>query len=647
MHIHDYLTAIAERITAGSPHFLHNGTAWETCRKEKQQQFHTLLGLDYYLQQPRTPLRPQVTRVHQRTEYRIECLYFESLPGLYVAGNLYVPHGAVAAPAILYLCGHLPGQKVRYQEHARRFAELGFVVLILDTIRSGEVFGLHHGSYNSGHFNWISKGYSPAAVETWNAMRAIDYLETRPEVDAGRIGATGNSGGGSMTWSLMAADDRIQAGAPSCSTGTIAAHVRERTIDYHCDCTFPINAWGWEMIDFASLCAPRPVLIAAAERDSLFSLDAIRDFYARLKRVYSHTGAAENLQLVTHPGAHGYAPNTRRRISQWFLRHLQGREISCAEIADFDGHVESSATLQVFVHGCPANDRSTSAHDWFIPKARMPEINTPQELRETKRQVVAHLRKYSFATFPQPLPDPQPRRVREYLYPTLTIDFTYKPEPGWQLTGRLTYPGAEVQPRPAVIELLNPTDTRSDICKSTSMLKGALPNWIHGSLSPRGTGDTAWSPHQQWNLRRSAALVGRTLASLRVLDTLQGLQAIRQLGGVDTSQLYLAARGEMAIVALYAALLDGNLSGVLLKDLPATLDQPGDMDGTGMAPEIINALRFADLPHAAGLLWPAKLVFIGRTPASYQWAMDLYERLADKGGWWRVESLTHWRPKDI
>lgn len=644
MHIHDYLVQVAEDITAAAPRFIQNEKSWDTYRQEKQQQFHTILGIDYYLSQPRTPLNPRITQVHERDDYRIECLYYESLPGLYVVGNLYVPNGASAAPTILYQCGHSVTQKVRYQEHARRFAQLGFVVMVIDTVQYGETFGHHHGVYRLGYFNWLSKGYSPAAVETWNAIRALDYLETRPEVDPNRIGATGNSGGGSMTWSLMSADDRVKVGAPSCSTGTIASHVRERTVDYHCDCTFPVNALGWEMIDYASLCAPRPVLIASAERDNLFAIDSIRDFYTRLKKLYEHVGAADNLQLVTHPGAHGYAPNTRRSISQWFLKHLQGRETPYDEIADCDGHVEQEATLKAYINGNPPNDRSTDVHDWFIPKAQPPVIITPQELAQTREQVVANLRKYTFAHFSDPMPDPQAAKEREYLNQRLIVDFNYTSETQWRLHGRLLYPGEEVQELPVVVELLNPEDSRRHVFGKTSMLSGALRGWIHGSLAPRGTGSTAWSSHQQWNLRRSAALVGRTIASMRVLDTLQGLRAVRQLGGIDTTRLYLAGRGEMAVVALYAALLDGRVAGVLLKDPPATQDEASAIDGTDMAIEMLHCLKYTDAPYVAGLLWPAQLVFVGHTPATYQWAADLYARLQGEGGWWRVETLTRWQP---
>ena len=100
-------------------------------------------------------------------------------------------------PAVLYLCGHSEG-KIRstYQAHPRWFGQHGYVALVLDTIELGECQGDHHGTYNKGRWDWPSRGYCPAGMEVWAGMRALDYLETREDVDGERLGVTGLSGGG-------------------------------------------------------------------------------------------------------------------------------------------------------------------------------------------------------------------------------------------------------------------------------------------------------------------------------------------------------------------------------------------------------------------------------------------------------------------
>ena len=129
---------------------------------------------DYPDSPQRTPLNVKVTGVVDRPRYRIEKLYYESLPKLYVDANLYVPKDLKGkAPGILYTCGHNQDQKGDYQAHGRRFAELGFVCLLIETIQRGESKGYHHGPYEEGWFHWYSRGYTVAGIEMYNGIRGL------------------------------------------------------------------------------------------------------------------------------------------------------------------------------------------------------------------------------------------------------------------------------------------------------------------------------------------------------------------------------------------------------------------------------------------------------------------------------------------
>ena len=136
---------------------------------------------------------------------------------------------------------------------------LGFVALVIDTIHLGELEGYHHGLFQEGWWQWYSRGYTPAGVELLNAIRAIDFLQSLPYVDGDRIGVTGISGGGATSWWLAAGDERITCVAPVCATGTFASQVIDRTIDGQCDCMFPINTYGWDLIDIARASRSAPV----------------------------------------------------------------------------------------------------------------------------------------------------------------------------------------------------------------------------------------------------------------------------------------------------------------------------------------------------------------------------------------------------
>ncbi len=175
---------------------------WKAKREEFRRQLLEMLGLDPWPE--RTDLHATVTGRTEHEEFVVEKLHFQSRPGLYVTGNLYVPRNLQGrAPAILYVCGHGAlkkdgvsfGNKVSYQHHGGWFARNGYVCLTIDTLQMGEIEGIHHGTYRYKMWWWLNRGYTPAGVEAWNCVRALDYLQTRPEVDPERLGVTGRSGG--------------------------------------------------------------------------------------------------------------------------------------------------------------------------------------------------------------------------------------------------------------------------------------------------------------------------------------------------------------------------------------------------------------------------------------------------------------------
>jgi dienelactone hydrolase len=147
---------------------------------------------------------------------------------------------------------------VHYQHHGIWFARHGYVALLIDTIEFGEVPGLHHGTHDLGMWYWHSLGYSPAGPEVWNAIRAADYLETRPEVDAKRLAITGISGGGAITWFAAAADERFQAAAAVCGTWTVGQHAKLDAVKENCDCIYFVNAFQYDLPTVGALIAPRP-----------------------------------------------------------------------------------------------------------------------------------------------------------------------------------------------------------------------------------------------------------------------------------------------------------------------------------------------------------------------------------------------------
>ena len=250
---------------------------WTPRREKYRRQLLEMLGL--WPPPEKTDLHAVVTGKVEAEAFAVEKLAFQSVPGLYVTANLYLPKNlGQPAPAILYVCGHGAvikdgvsyGNKVSYQHHGAWFAQNGYVCLIIDTLQLGEVQGIHHGTYKEGMWWWNSRGYTPAGVEAWDGIRALDYLCTRPEVDTNRFGITGRSGGGSYSWTVAALDDRIKVAAPVAGITDLHNHVVDGTVEGHCDCMFFLNTYRWDYPQLAAMVAPRPLLIGNSDKDTIF-----------------------------------------------------------------------------------------------------------------------------------------------------------------------------------------------------------------------------------------------------------------------------------------------------------------------------------------------------------------------------------------
>jgi dienelactone hydrolase len=637
MSIRGYLAREAGRITHQALADYTDPTAWRRLVPERRRQFMEMMGLDElppYDQRP--PLNVTVTGVVKRREYRIEKLYYESVPKLFVTGNLYIPNSLTSpAPGILYVSGHTGNQKVDYQGEPRRFAELGFVCLLIETLEGVEMRGDHHGPYRNGWFHWYSRGYTPAGIEMLNGIRGLDLLVQRPEVDPKRLGVTGVSGGGAYSWWIPAGDERVKVTSPVCGTATLASHVYDRTIDSHCDCMWWVNSYQWDLADVGALIAPRPLLIASSDRDEFFTLASIREVYRQLKQLYTKLGAPEKLRQVVAPGPHGYHPLSRTAIFTWFLKHLQGKNIPPEKAGDIDDRPEdqeTEETLRVYANGPPAGNRAPIIQDNFIKVPEPPDITSVDGLKKVREAVIAGLRKRSFRAFPSTPPPLNIQVEHEFEFDsTKAALFRFTAEEGWRLRGALHVANSISTPAPVVVGLRSPRDkfAREDRLGGATeeFLRPIEPSSAKVVIELRGTGQSVWGEGIEWHLRRASAWTGRTLASMWVYDTLRALASVRQLPQVDGRRMVLAARGEMSAVALYAALLDGNVETLYLADPPATQNLASEPEGKGIALEMLGCLRVTDLPQVAGLLFPAELVFMGDCPSTYDWAQELYSSL--------------------
>jgi hypothetical protein len=634
-NIRYYLVQEAGRISDNVLSGMNSLADWEDIKTRRYHEFMESMGLENMPEQGDRPdLNVTITGTEQRDGYRIEKLYYESLPGLYVPANLYVPDNIrEPAPAVLYVCGHSADQKVVYQAYPAKFAELGFVCLIIETIQLGEVRGVHHGCYSRGWFNWYSRGYTPAGVELWNAIRGIDLLCERQEVDPEKIGVTGRSGGGAQSWFIAAADPRIKAAAPVAGATTLEAHIETRSIDRHCDCMVPINTFRRDFQDVGALIAPRPLMIIQGDGDNLNPIEGVRELYHDLSAFYGLYGASDNIYFVEYPGGHAAIPGSRKKLFAFFVEQLLGEETSADETGDYDDSPEallSAEALKVYLEGPPGDDRTTTIQDSFIKLAEPPVIHDEKELNDFSASVKDFLAEKTFGAFPEKPVPLEPRLVFQSadLAQYGHHEYSFVPEEGWRLKLDIRWRNEPGLKRPLMIVLRNPDEDRRE---AENFIRGFDNSWNIAYLEVRGVGECGWDPCLQWHVRRASAWTGRTIASMQVYDLLRCLEFCRTLENINTDSIGIAAKDEMCVVALYAAMLDGHCAAVLLQNPPESQDVPSNPEGKGPAIEMLNCLKVTDVYQLPTLIPDTEIIFKGKIPEAYRWSEQIRKKIGKRG----------------
>lgn len=284
----------------------------------------------------RTPLNAQVTGVVKRQGYRVEKIIFESKPRHHVTGLLFLPESKEHKqpwPGVIVPCGHARNAKTHepYQTMGALLALNGMAALVFDPIDQGERFQwfddkgqapfVHVYGHMMSGVGCILLGRNTARFEIWDGMRAIDYLQSRPEIDPKRIGCTGCSGGGTQTSYLMALDERIVAAAPSCyitSFERLLATIGPQDVEQNIHGQL---VFGMDHTDYILMRAPKPTLICAATKD-FFDIEGTWDTFRYAKRLYTQMDFAERVDLLENDEKHNYNRVQREGVVRWMSRWL-------------------------------------------------------------------------------------------------------------------------------------------------------------------------------------------------------------------------------------------------------------------------------------------------------------------------------------
>ena len=310
----------------------------------------------------KTPLNARVMKTVDRDDYRIENVIFESRPGFLVTGNLYIPRDRkLPLPAVLGVCGHSTNGKAAapYQSFSQSLARQGFVVLIIDPIGQGERLQYlkedSKSRYPIGVGEHIQMGNQQTLVGellgswfAWDGIRALDYLLSRPEVDARHIGVTGNSGGGTQTTWLCGLESRWTMAAPACFVTSLRRNLENELPADTEQCPPRALALGLDHADFLAALAPKPTLIVAQEKD-YFDARGAQSAHWRLQKLYQQLGQADMTQLHLGPDYHGYSQGNREAMARFF-NVIVGGQVAEKEpqlVIEDDGTLQCTSGGQV------------------------------------------------------------------------------------------------------------------------------------------------------------------------------------------------------------------------------------------------------------------------------------------------------------
>ena len=503
------------------------------------------------------PLNARVTGKLERSRYVVENVIFESLPKFYVTANLYRPKAAGKYPGVLLPLGHWDNGKPAVQRIAANLALKGFVVLAYDPVGQGERLQAYDartraslaGGSTGQHFQAgaqaIIAGENFARYRIWDAKRALDYLVSRPEVETGKIGCTGCSGGGTITTYISALDPRITVAAPACYINTWHKLFTGPTGDS--EQSFPnFLASGLDVMDYIELFAPKPWLMSSTV-DDFFPIEGARYAYEEARNWYRVFGAEDRIRWAIGPGGHGTPLQVREAIYEWFIRWLK------------DGH------------GDPREEAMEMATDFELQATESGQVGGRQMyevIREgfrgrmspgTPEQLAAEIRKMAASEGKRP---PAVRVIKETpgaRYATREV--AIEVEPGLEISGTLYIPNTAARTRRVLLVDEQAADAVPFLgagCVVMTVMPRGVPMGDPGTLN----GD--------WQANTRAWLIGRNLPAMRAGDIMGAADVLAALPG-ESAGIVAAARGVEGVWLLMAAAVDPRFTRVWLDGTPHSL----------------------------------------------------------------------------
>jgi hypothetical protein len=338
---------------------------WEKRKEELRRRILVSCGL--WPVPEKEPVKAEVFDRKEFDGFAVEKVFLEVFPGYYATGNLYRPFPSdpdSKYPGVLCPHGHWPNGRFEDSEDSSvpgrclSFARQGYVCFAYDMVG----FGDHKKLFPEHRFGGDREalwGFHPAALQLRTSIRAVDFLESLPDVDPERIGCTGASGGGTQTFLLAAVDERIKVAAP--------VNMISSTMQGGCKCENPPNLrLETNNMEIGSMAAPRPMILISATGDWTAKTPEVE--YPSIRSVYALYGAEDRIAQHQVDAGHNYNKESREEVYRWFGKWF------------YPGRSESDFEEQPFTVP-PREDLSVFA-DREVPE----DAKSPEDLFATWRE---------------------------------------------------------------------------------------------------------------------------------------------------------------------------------------------------------------------------------------------------------------------
>jgi len=608
-------------------------------------------------------LEPRTFGELRRDGYRVEKLAFQTMPDVWMTANAYVPDAAANSkcPAVLCVHGHWPGAKQDpvVQSRCIGLAKLGFFVLCVDAFGAGErgiekKLGEYHGEMTGAML--LLSGKPLSGIQVYENMRAVDYLQSRPEVDADRIGITGASGGGNQSMYAGAFDERFQCVVPTCSVGNYQAYLRAACC--MCEVVPGILQYSEEG-NVLGLAADRGLMVTSATQDAFqFSVAQARISVDRAQQIAAVLPAGKSV-TVKHTiieSPHNYNQPMREAMYGWVTKHLKGVGDG-SPIAEPTIVPEEPETLRCF----PGESRP----DTFVtlPKFAAAELERLLKIRREgpdqefltalsnakSEEERASVRKPFIAALETSLggmPDDSPLNVRsKVIADPKAIELTFDSESGLEIYALCDPLSPAAGDKDQKLAIIVDVDRGASAAFSGDRAKALRSEgWTIVAPELRATGRFAMASDKignapDHNSAEWSLWIGRPLLGQWAWDLHRTLDAITSQIGTLPAETAIIGEGASGIIALTAAAMDSRLTQVMTFDSLASYVSDKPFRGQRLGVLVPGLLRdVGDVSHIAALIAPRSLTIYGGVAGdgktmpiqlmqdNYAFALDAYAR---------------------